>query len=359
MDILQIKKNIDDAIYALEGQSGYANKVAGYIHIIESNRNDTDQMFIILDNVINDIKSFRSGEMYDTLNYLLPEMTKSFISDASLKQFVDFKQAQNPVIEIYNKLHRVLTSYRTRLLSDISKLNDLDIIISRLVKKDYEQYYKNNKILMSIELKNKYSISNLYYFNKELRKWNIALRMFYEIQNKNTPEDFEIIAVNQGSIDIILNLDLDIINSLIDLFKAGIEAYAAYLLYKSKVFEIVKSYGNNQKLIDSEKVREEELLNNIELIVKEEIDKKVSRKDSQIESIEKKLDYLTEFVVDNVVKGNNVSAIAPPDNNSKLLEKDREKNKSLKMNAEHYKYLDENSQKLLSEKYTDIDKKSK
>ena len=86
-----------------------------------------------------------------------------------------------------------------------------------------------------------------------------------------TPEDIKIVNIQNGSIDFLINLTFDFAINLAEIFEVKFKAFLTYLSYKKMIKPIVEGYLGNKKLIDGEKEREKELINNIGETVKHKI----------------------------------------------------------------------------------------
>ena len=104
-----------------------------------------------------------------------------------------------------------------------------------------------------------------------------------------TPNPFEIIEIDQGSIEVVINLNFDIAEKLIDLFKTAIEVYGVYLTYKTLVHEkLVRSYKGNKALLEGEVEREKLLLGNIKEAVRGELKEQSKKNKEKARSIREK-----------------------------------------------------------------------
>ena len=97
--------------------------------------------------------------------------------------------------------------------------------------------------------------------------------MYHQLLKSDSPKDIELVNIENGSVDLILNLDLEVATSLIDLFKTALEVFGSYLVYKTTVKEIVKSYRGNKKLSDSEKGRDKLMMGNVQKVIMAEVSK--------------------------------------------------------------------------------------
>ena len=127
--------------------------------------------------------------------------------------------------------------------------------------------------------------------------------------------------VQNGSIDFIVNIDVDVALDLVELFKLGFEVFAAYLSYKKMIQPIIATYHGNKKLISQEEARESLLLENIGTAVKDRVraqNREAKKKDKTIDgtAVPKKVEQVTNLVTSHIVRGNDVKLLALPDQTS-------------------------------------------
>jgi Na+/phosphate symporter len=138
----------------------------------------------------------------------------------------------------------------------------------------------------------------------------------------------------------------------------------AYLSYKKLAKPIVDSYFGNKKLIDSEKEREKELINNIGEAVKKQIieqHQKANEKDKAIDSnADKKIEQVVKLVTSHILKGNDLKLLAIPEANDEEEKEDYVDNKEelrtiSSQVRQAMKIIPPKEMKALLEKYNDPD----
>jgi hypothetical protein len=186
----------------------------------------------------------------------------------------------------------------------------------------------------------------------ELKNWDKGLFIYQQIISEETPKPFEIIEIDQGSIEVVLNLLFDVSEKLLDLFKTGFEVYGSYLAYKTIVKDtLLKSFRGNEKLISAEEEREKLLLENVRIAVREEL-KKQAKKIKKQEAIEKKIDEVTKLVTEHIIKGNSVKLLSAPEDKEEIFEKEEEKELYFIKSKADYKKLDEATKQILISEFT-------
>jgi hypothetical protein len=182
---------------------------------------------------------------------------------------------------------------------------------------------------LAIIYKDRNVITSLKEFSKNLSKLQKAINLYHQILKSSSPPDVEILEIQNGSIDIIVNLDIDIALNLIDLFKIGFKCYIAYLSYKNMIRPIVDTYFGNKKLESGEIEREKDLLENIGESIKREIKKqheKALQTDKSIDTnIDKKVEQVSNLITSHIINGNNIKILALSYDEEKNEDKDRNK----------------------------------
>jgi hypothetical protein len=144
------------------------------------------------------------------------------------------------------------------------------------------------------------------------------MNLYHQIIKSSSPSDIEILEVQNGSVDLILNLDIDITLNLVELFKIGFKCFLAYLSYKGMIRPIVETYCGNKKLEAGEAEREKALLENIGDAIKKRIKeqhKEALKLDANIDkNIDKKVEQVSSLITSHIVNGNDIKLLALPEN---------------------------------------------
>ena len=184
------------------------------------------------------------------------------------------------------------------------------------------------------------------------------LLVYHTLLTSESPDEISLVEIQNGSIDVIFNIDFDIALDLTELIKIGLKVYGAYLLYKSKTAkEIILSYMGNAKLIKQEKEREKLMLENIkESIYQKALEQHKERikidKNIEKTSIEVKLEEVSSVITDHIIKGNELRLLTAPED----LEEDEvdlgiELREETAIVRERFKKLEPSEKQFLLEKY--------
>ncbi len=353
---MTIRKLIEliDLVKSVLQNNGLVQKLNDYLVTIQNNQSNLVLLREIQDKLIQDLESLQETDVFSALDkILLTNENRPFYKDEFLQQLQNLK-AQNiadPGSQ-FNSLNVIISSLITRVNQNIGGIDKFRNSLSPFMDRDFSLYQKEDNGLFAIVFNNHSSYKNLKNLSNEISRWNKGLFIFQQLISEKTPTDFEIIEVDNGSIEFVINMDFKVIENLIELFKVGLEVYGAYLLYKSNLLEIIKTYRGNEKLIRSEDERDKLLLDNIKEAIKSEIQKQVKKSTQKNkEAIDKKIDQVTQMVTDHIVKGNNIKLIsAPEDKKEEVFKEERLKQTQFLANKENFEKLDEQTkQKLISE----------
>lgn len=343
-----------DLIKSKIGANSFSQTLQDYIVTIQNNSNNLVLLKELTDKSILDYQKLLDDNVKEMLERVLVTKVKPFTSMGFLKQLEDLKAQNNtnPATH-YNALNGILTTMQAKVNADIVELDKLSTTLEPFLSKDYSEIQKEDNAIFAIIFNNESSFNNLKALSFELKNWDRGLFIYQQVISDETPKAFEIVEIDQGSIDLVLNLIFEVGEKLLELFKTGFEVYGSYLAYKTIVYDnLVKSYRGNEQLIKSEEEREKLLLENVRTAVKEEI-KKQAKKTKKHEALEKKIEEVTKLVTDHIIKGNSVKLLsAPEEKEEAVLEKEEEKEELFVKNKVNYSKLDAVTKQLLLDTYT-------
>ncbi|GAA4295754.1 hypothetical protein [Nibribacter koreensis] len=261
------------------------------------------------------------------MNNSLPTELKLILKDSEPFTETDFlaqiedinSDATLDAASYYNKLYGTITSLNQKMEVNITELN----VVKNFFKKysnavDESLALDEQHALISLIFKDLQSTGSLKEFSKVLHRWNRALLVYHTLLQSDPPKDIEIAEIQNGSIDVVLNLNFDIAVDLASLVQTGMTVYGLYLAYKKGLGkQIIESYMGNQKLIANEAEREKLMLENVkESVYNKALEQHAERlkKDKKIEKtgVEKKAAEITRIITDHIVKGNSVKLMLPP-----------------------------------------------
>ena len=297
------------------------------------------------------------------LNILLKE-DMPFTSFDTYSELINLdKNKEIDANQYFQKFNALLLQLNQSIASNEAELDSVKEVFERYVpeKKSYQS--EGEEALVSLVFKDLKTTRSILEFSKVLNRWNRTLLIYHTLLKPESPKEITLEGIQNGSIDVIFNVDFDIAIDLTDLIKTGLKVYGAYLLYKSeKAREIIDSYMGNKKLIKTEQERETLMLDNIKDSIKARVLEQHKDKLSQGLKVDKtgaakKADEVSSVVTDHIVKGNELKLLTPPipepkedkENGKDIATELREETSIVR---ERFKKLNSEEKQLLLEKYT-------
>lgn len=352
MTVRKILELIDEVKKQI-GVGYFITKLKDYQTTIQSNSNNIILLKEILDKVINDIDILIENSVPETISKLFVDKITPFEFEKFRKQLLDIRdKSTTNHSQLYNAFINVLNLMIEKMNSNMDELDRISKVIQPFKSKDFTNIQENDNAILALIFNNENSFNNLKSFSFELKNWDKGLFLYQQIISDETPKAFEIIEVDNGSVEVVLNLAFDVAEKLIDLFKTGIETYGAYLAYKTLIHErLLNTFKGNKKLIQLEEEREKLLLQNIREAIQEQIKKQVKKGKKQ-EALEKKIDEVTKLVTEHIVKGNSVKLLSAPTDEEEIQETEKEKEDLYVKSKSDYKKLDAETKELILAEFT-------
>lgn len=340
--------------------SGFRRDIQDYIQSIQQGQN---QNLVFMKDLSDKVKiKLEEGENYgldNELNTLLKE-SQPFTAFDTLDQLKELNS--DPEIAA-NNFFQKFSVILNQLLQNIDKnKKEIDSIYSIFVKyasEDVEFNSDQEQGIVSLIFKDLKTTSSLREFSKALSRWNRTIILYHTLLKSNSPDEISLLEIQNGSIDVIFNIDFDIAIDFTELVKVGLKVYGAYLIYKSKAAkEIIESYMGNKKLIEAEKERETLMLDNIKASIKKkaiEQHKERIKEDKDIETtgVNKKSEEVSKVLTDHIIKGNEVKLLTPPEPpEGETKDLSQELKEETAIVRERFKQLSLDDKKLLLERYT-------
>lgn len=332
---MTIRKLIEQIDYLEQNlkQSGFWETTQDNYNTILNNRQNIVLLKELTEKQVNKLNILLSSETPLFLESILNPNGSEPFSDTDFVQLFQDVLSSNivDVNQYYNEITPIFNDLISKVTENIEKIETLKSIFQPYLDKDYSLLQAESNAIFSIKFSDEKTIGGLKNLSKEINKWNTGLLIYYNLIKGESPKDIELIEVDNGSIDFVINIDFDIASKFLELIKVGFELFTAYLLYKTNIAQITKSYGDNQKLIDGEKQREQDLLENISIQVEKTIKKQLKEQKkgtkAQIEALDKKIEVIAKLVKEHIVKGNSVKLLSSPEaekENTALVQKDNQ-----------------------------------
>jgi len=341
-------------------KSGFKRDVNDYLQSIQQGQN---QNLVFMKDLSQKVKD----KLIECEDYGLESELNAVLRDSkpftSLDTITKLEDLDNNIEIDGNNYFAHFSQILTQLIQNIDKnKTELDSVLQIFqkyvsIEKEYE--FENEQAVVSLIFKDLKSTGSLKEFSKVLNRWNRMLLVYHTLLTSESPDEISLIEIQNGSIDVIFNIDFDIAVDLTELLKVGLKVYGAYLLYKSKTAkEIILSYMGNAKLIKQEKEREKLMLENIKDSIYQkalEQHKERLKADNNIEktSIEVKLEEVSSVITDHIIKGNELRLLTAPEDLG-----DDETNLGIELREEtaivreRFKKLEPAEKQFLLEKYT-------
>lgn len=313
IETLLNKANLFDLLVV---NSGFKRDLSDYFSSIQQSQN---QNLVYMKDLSEKIKSsfqnFENNSLNNDLNYLLKDSVP--FTEGNL--ILDLNQIDSDgkidANQYYNKFYEILRVLIENINENENEINSVKKTLIKYSTHDSKGDSEKNNALISIIFKDLKSTGTLKEFTRSLTKWNRALVLYHTLLKSDSPDEIDLVEIQNGSIDVVCNLDLDVSIDLTKVIITGLKVYGAYLLYKSKMArEIIASYMGNKKLIDMEKEREKLMLTNILESVKTTIEEqhkenlKVDKKISK-EGVQKKIEEVSKVITEHIVMGNEVKLL--------------------------------------------------
>lgn len=300
--------------------SGFKRDLDDFISSLPAAQNNIVAMRDIAEKVLFALDNLYASDLPDGLRVLLPKKQLRPFTEVphndQLRELIANTEIQQP--EFFNQLTQFLNQLKKQLQQNITEITNIEEFIAPYISEEVKRIAEDNFAIIAIVFKDRHTITNLKQFTKSIRAWNRVLPIYHQLLKSESPEDIQIVEIQNGSIDFVVNLNVDVALDLVELFKVGFQVFAAYLSYKKMIKPIIDCYHGNKKLISQEEDREKLLLENIGTAINQQVaaqHKKAKKADKNVDgtAIPKKLEQVTNLITSHIVKGNDLKLLALPD----------------------------------------------
>ncbi len=339
-------------------ESGFKRDIEDYLQSIQQTQNRNlvflkDLSIKLRDAVIGIENRSLNSELEIVLKSNKPFTNINIIE--RIQDMIDDNEINSD--QYYDKFNSLLNEIANSIELNEQELISVKTVFIRYIPDSSNTEAGNEQAIISLIFKDLKSTGTIKEFAKVLQRWNKTIHIYYTILKSESPEEFELLEIQNGSIDVLFNIDLDIAIDLTELMKTGLKVYGAYLLYKSTVGKtLVDFYFGNEKLIKSEQEREKLLLDNIKdslkLKIIEQHEFNVLNDDNIDKNIDKKVDEVVKVIADHIIKGNEIRLISTPKEKHDDKDLSRELREETAIVRERYKALKQSDRQLLIDKYS-------
>ena len=299
--------------------SGFRRDLDDYAASLPNAQNNIVNLRDIANKLLSKLESIYNSDLPDALRALFPEKNIRPFTDSphhdNMRTIVNDTKIQQQ--EFFNRLNQQISTLKQQIHQDSKKIENIQTFIAPYLARETTALSDQKRAVISVSFKDQQTITNFPKFTKTLGEWNRGLPVYHQLLVSAPPEDIGIVEVQNGSIDLILNLNVDIALNLAQLFEVGFKCYVAYLLYKKMAKPIIDTYYGNQKLLNAEEEREKGLLENIGTAVERTVleqHETAKKHDTKIDttSTSGKVREITRLVTSHIVKGNDLKLLAVP-----------------------------------------------
>lgn len=300
--------------------SGFKRDLDDYASSLAASQNNIVALREIAGNILSVLNTIYGGDLPEQLALLLPSgQPQPFTAtphSENLKSLTEDTQVQQQ--QFFDQLNQLINQLKKQIQQNIAEIEKVEVFIRPYISKDTERIAKDHLAMLAIVFKERQTITSLEQFAKTLAAWNRTLPIYHQLLKSDPPADVEIVEIQNGSIDCVINLDVDVALDLVELFKLGFQVFSAYLSYKRMIKPIIDSYHGNKKLISLEEDRESLMLENIGSTIHDQIQaqhKAAKKLDKGVDgtAIEKKVEQVTNLITAHIVRGNDLKLLALPE----------------------------------------------
>jgi hypothetical protein len=297
--------------------SGFKRDVQDFLQSLPNNQGNIIALREMAEKLCEGLAKIYTSDLPEALNRLFPTAKpRPFTEKNRLDEVAALASNKTiPQAEFFQKLNEIVQQIQAELQQNEAEIKKIELFISSYVEKDVKALSDAGYALVSIVFKDAPTISSLKELTKTLTAWNRILPLYHRLLKNESPEDVRLVQVQNGSIDFIVNLDVDVAINLADVFATGFKCYAAYLAYKKILKPITDTYYGNKKLIAGEEERDKEMLNNIGVAIAGRIEQQHEiAKASGVKSVhsEKMIEQIANLVTSHIVRGNDIKLISLP-----------------------------------------------
>jgi hypothetical protein len=296
-------------------ERGYLRDVQGFSTTLS--QPNTNQNIILLKDIMDKLNVILQGiyqsSIPDDMLVLLPnEKNYQFSSKKYNERLVELIDDTKMTTQtLHGQLIALINDIKNHINNNMSSISSIESVFLPYYEKENVENKKNEKAIIAIIFNNKGSYQNLSLLLKTLTKWNKLFKIYSQLMKSDSPEDIEIVSINDGSIDFIFNFNIDLSIDLTEIVKYGLIALGGFFSYIKAAKPIIDSYLGNKALIDSENERKELLLDNVHKAISSKIKEqheKYIKKNPNInkESVDKKIDEVSKIITEHLIEGNEV-----------------------------------------------------
>jgi len=212
------------------------------------------------------------------------------------------------------------------------------------------------KAVISIVLRDLETTTGLKHFSRTLDRWNQVLLIYHQLVSSESPEEIELLEVQHGSIDVIINIDIKVALDLAVVMTIGYKAFRTFLEYRLRNQQILANVPSNKKVQELEKKAEALLLDGIRETVEDTVREQHAQRKAEDtgitgHGIDAAVKRISGLIADQIIRGNEVKLLnSAPDEDGENEAAEELKNQATTVQR-LLKTADSADLKLLTTKY--------
>jgi hypothetical protein len=297
--------------------SGFARDVTDFKTSLPTNQGNIVTLREIANKILASLNTIYASDLPEALVHLFPNKNPVPFTAAQfreqLQQLVDDKAIK--LEEFFPQLQAILNKLDSVLTTNVNEVNKISEFIKPYVQTTNARLAGTSNAIFAVIFKDKQTVSGLKHLSRTLVNWNRILPLYHQLITRTSPEEIEIVDVQNGSIELLLNLDAKVALSFAELFKVGLLAFGAYIAHKKMIAPLQAQYFGSEKLAELDRQKENLLLENIrEAVASAAKQQQTSAADGGVahENPDKVIQQVTELITAHIVRGNQVKLLALP-----------------------------------------------
>lgn len=312
-------------------KSGFKRDIQDYIQAIQQpqNKNLTFMKDLSL-NVRKALEEMSDNALDNDLSILLKE-TKSFMVLNTKEKLEELDwNAEIDADSYHQSFQCILKDLLNKIDKNEQEVSRINNVLTKYVdSKDFKS--ENDQALVSLIFKDRETITSLEKFADSLYYWNHALLTYNALLNPGSAKDISLVEIQNGSIDVIFELDPRVAADLTEAVNVGLATFGAYLTRKSITKDIIESYMGNEKLLGLDRQIDELMLDNVRDSISKKIEEQycgaLNQKGVTCSLAIDEIDEISKVFTDHIIKGNELKLLTQlkSDDGKVLPEELREK----------------------------------
>lgn len=299
-------------------ESGFRRDVQDYMNSLPASQNNIVALREIADDVATKIRRIRESDLDDGLRMIFPGKVRPFTEPEPAVRLEELLADKEVVQDaFFSRLQGILNRLNSDLEANVNEVERIRVFLRPFLTTERELVAEEGNALASLIFSDPTVTASLKSLTRTLNTWGQVLPIYHGLLKSESPSEIAVESIRDGSLDVILSLDVKVAIDLVDVFKAAFDALSGYLMYKAVKAAIVERQRSNEKLLKHEEKSEQILLDGIGEVVTEIIKGQhdaAREADSGVDHVAhlKRIEVVAKAVTAHVVRGNDYKVLALP-----------------------------------------------